>query len=460
MKTVKIPIELQKMHAIFKRNGFEAYLVGGAVRDSLLGKKISDYDVTTNATPSQVMQIFNKVIPTGIEHGTVTVLFLGQQVEVTTFRTETDYTDGRHPNSINFTSKIDDDLSRRDFTINAMAASLETGEVIDLFSGKKDLEEKIIRTVGNPLERFTEDGLRPIRAIRFSTQLNFTIEDATFAAISQTMEIIQKISIERFRDEFTKILSSTKPSKGLFLLQKTGILSFFIPELAQAQGIIQRDFREFHTFDVFEHCLYACDGATQNNIILRLAALFHDIGKVQAKKVQITDGKKLFTFYNHEKYSTTITNTILTRLKYPKAIIQKVCHLIENHMFHYEETWTDAAIRRFIVKIGKENIDDILLLRKADVFGKTNSFETLNCPHWQKKHQEFVERLESELQKDNARSLKDLHINGNDLIQNGIPSGKKIGVILNTLFEEVTNDPTKNSRDYLMKKALELHRLM
>lgn len=460
MKTVKIPIELQKMHTIFKRNGFEAYLVGGAVRDSLLGKEISDYDVTTNATPSQVMQIFNKVIPTGIDHGTVTVLFLGQQVEVTTFRTEADYTDGRHPDAVNFTSKIDDDLSRRDFTINAMAASLETGEIIDLFSGKEDLQKKIIRTVGNPLERFTEDGLRPIRAIRFSTQLDFSIEEATFSAISQTMENIQKISIERFRDEFNKILSSHKPSKGLWLLQKTGILAYFIPELEQAKGVEQRDFRQYHTFDVFEHCIYACDGTPRDNLILRLAALFHDIGKTQAKKVLITEGRELFTFYNHEKYSTTITKEILTRLKYPKIIIQKVCHLIENHMFHYDDTWTDAAIRRFIVKIGKENINDILLLREADVFGKNNSSETLQCPHWQKKQQDFKNRIENELLKDTALSLKDMQINGNELIKLGIPAGKDLGIVLNNLFEEITNDPSKNEPDYLAKRALELYRLI
>ncbi|MCR4626937.1 MAG: HD domain-containing protein, partial [Treponema sp.] len=323
------------MNVFFKEAGFEAYLVGGAVRDMLLGKTETDWDLTTNATPEQVMKIFKKVIPTGIAHGTVTVLFMGKQIEVTTYRTDSEYSDGRHPDKVIFTSSLEDDLSRRDFTMNAIAASLETGEIKDPFNGISDIKNKIIRTVGNPFDRFTEDGLRPIRAIRFSSQLDFEIEKKTFEAIT-TPEVRKKtlgISIERFRDEFVKTLKSNAPSKGFHLMEQTGILEYFIPELSFCRGVIQGDGRGFHEFDVLDHLLYACDGACNDNLIVRLAALFHDIGKPETKREQLSDssGEKI-TFYNHESVSERITEKILTRLRFPNATVNEVCHLVKNHM--------------------------------------------------------------------------------------------------------------------------------
>ena len=231
MKTLKIPPVLKKMNSILQDAGFEAYLVGGAVRDMIRGKAASDWDLATNAQPEQVISIFHKVIPTGIAHGTVTVLFMGHSIEVTTYRTEADYSDGRHPDSVNYAGTIEEDLSRRDFTMNAIAASLDDGSLVDPFGGQKDIKEKCIRTVGNPHDRFSEDGLRPIRAIRFATQLGFTIAPETLDAIPASLEKTAGISVERFRDEFIKIIKSPEPSVGLKLMEETGILKIFIPEL-------------------------------------------------------------------------------------------------------------------------------------------------------------------------------------------------------------------------------------
>jgi tRNA nucleotidyltransferase/poly(A) polymerase len=232
MASIAIPEELQKMNRFFEEAGFEAYLVGGAVRDSLRGDFASDWDIATNARPEDVMKIFKKVIPTGIDHGTVTVHFMGRHIEVTTFRTETDYRDSRHPSSVQFNASLGEDLSRRDFTINAIAANLKTGRIIDPFNGQVDIKNRCIQTVGNPIERFTEDALRPIRAIRFSSQLSYEISPETYDAIKKVKNTIPNMSIERFRDEFQRMLMTAKPSIALRLLEDTGILALFIPEYA------------------------------------------------------------------------------------------------------------------------------------------------------------------------------------------------------------------------------------
>ena len=253
-KKIYIPPILKKFNEVFNNSGYQAYLVGGAVRDIILGKEASDYDVATDASPQEVMRIFKFVVPTGIEHGTVTVHFMKNEIEVTTFRTESSYSDGRHPDSVNYAATIEEDLSRRDFTLNAIAVNLADGIIKDPYDGIKDIKNKIIRTVGNEQERFLEDGLRPVRAIRFSSKLGFKIEEKTFLAISQN-NILQKtasISKERFRDEFMKILATDKPSYGLKLLEETKILSLFIPEFIPCRGCIQNDDRGYHIFDVMD----------------------------------------------------------------------------------------------------------------------------------------------------------------------------------------------------------------
>lgn len=461
IKKIEIPEILKKMGGIFKSNGFESYLVGGAVRDMILGKSASDWDLTTNAKPEDVIRIFKKVIPTGIAHGTVTVHFMGKEIEVTTFRSEGKYSDGRHPDNVSFDTTLDEDLSRRDFTINAIAANLEDGKIVDLFGGKNDIEKKIIRTVGNAHDRFMEDGLRPIRAIRFSAQLGFEIEDETLKAIENScvQEKIKSISIERFRDELIKILKTDVPSVALHLLEKTGILKIFIPELCECRGCSQKDVRGFHEFDVLDHNFYTCDGADKTNFTVRLAALFHDIGKKDARTVEKREWPEgsgnivdLIHFHKHEIYSAEQTEKILTRLRFPNNEIERVVHLIRHHMFFFEENWSDAAVRRFIVRIGPENINDLFELRKADIYGMHR--EKWNPQSSSAKGIDSLKKRISEIESQkNALSLKDLAVNGKDLIQAGIPAGKELGKILNSLFEAVLENPEMNKKDVLIAKA-------
>lgn len=466
-KKIILPQKLVKFGKIFTENGFESFLVGGAVRDVFLGINADDWDVATNAPPEQVMSLFKFVVPTGIAHGTVTVHFEKTEIEVTTFRTDGKYSDGRHPDKVEYASTIEQDLSRRDFTINAIAVDLVSGSVIDPFGGKKDIKKKIIRCVGNPHERFLEDGLRPIRALRFASKLNFKIEEETFAQIlkDDVKEKIKSISIERFRDEFEKILKTEKPSIGLKLMEQTGVLEIFMPEFSKCKGCIQSDFRGFHKFDVLNHLFYACDGAPKEKLNVRLAALFHDIGKPDAKKIikedvldcEKNDGSKktieTITFYNHEIYSEKITRNLMIRLKFSNEMINNVCHLVKEHMFHYEQNWSSSAVRRFIVRVGKENLEDLFDLRLADMYGMWNENVDVRYSSSVKLLLELKERIEKELEKKSALTLKDLAVNGNDLISIGIPSGKQLGIILKELMNVVLEDPTQNNKEALLKIA-------
>lgn len=466
-KKIILPQKLVKFGKIFTENGFESFLVGGAVRDVFLGINADDWDVATNAPPEQVMSLFKFVVPTGIAHGTVTVHFEKTEIEVTTFRTDGKYSDGRHPDKVEYASTIEQDLSRRDFTINAIAVNLSTGQVVDPFGGKKDIKKKIIRCVGNPHERFLEDGLRPIRALRFASKLNFKIEEETFAQIlkDDVKEKIKSISIERFRDEFEKILKTEKPSVGLKLMEQTGVLEIFMPEFSKCKGCIQSDFRGFHKFDVLNHLFYACDGAPKEKLNVRLAALFHDIGKPDAKKIikedvldcEKNDGSKktieTITFYNHEIYSEKITRNLMIRLKFSNEMINNVCHLVKEHMFHYEQNWSSSAVRRFIVRVGKENLEDLFDLRLADMYGMWNENVDVRYSDSVKLLLELKERIEKELEKKSALTLKDLAVNGNDLISIGIPSGKQLGIILKELMNVVLEDPTQNNKETLLKIA-------
>ena len=458
MKKIKIPEILKEFNTVFEKNGFKAYLVGGAVRDTIMKKSVHDWDITSDAKPEEVQKIFKKVIPTGIQHGTVTVLYKGNEIEVTTFRTEGTYSDGRHPDSVSFTGDLTQDLSRRDFTVNAIAASLKDGKIIDPFNGRKDIKKKIIRTVGHPKERFLEDGLRPVRAIRFSSKLNFCIEKDTYSAIFQDdiLKKVSSVSLERFRDEFEKILSSKTPSIALKQMEESGMLNIFIPELLVCRGCVQNDGRGFHDFDVLDHLFYACDGAPCDKENVRLASLFHDIGKPQAKKVQ--NGK--ITFFNHEKFSSEITRKILFRLKFPNSVIDNVCHLIENHMFYYESSWTDAAVRRFLVRTGYENLNDLFDLRLADVYGMHKKKVKITDSLLVNNLVELLDRIEKLRAKNDALSIKDLKINGEKLKALGIPSGKDMGIILKNLMESVLDDPDQNTEEKLSEIALKLYREM
>lgn len=460
MNHIKIPDILKKMNEIFAQHGYKAYLVGGAVRDMLMGKEPHDWDVTTDATPEQVMSIFRKVIPTGIAHGTVTVHFMKNEIEVTTFRTESDYSDGRHPDKVEYTGNIEEDLSRRDFTINAIASYLGDGTITDPFHGRDDIKRKVIRTVGNPLERFSEDGLRPVRAVRFSAQLGFEIERETLKAISEP-EILKKtsgISLERFRDELLKLMKAEKPSAGLKLMEESGILDIFIPEFKKCRGCIQGDFRGYHQFDVLDHLFYACDGAPASKQNVRLAALFHDIGKPDVKRVIPTPQGDQFTFYNHEAKSQQITKEILFRLKFSNAEIANICHLVVNHMFNYTQDWTDAAVRRFLAKIQAENLEDLYDLRLADIYGMNNAPVRGQDSSTIALLNELKDRISKETEKNSVLSLKQLAVNGKDLMKNGISAGKDLGFVLNQLLETVLEDPSQNEKEQLIKIALNIYK--
>ena len=446
---MRFPRVVKDFSASFKEAGFQCHLVGGAVRDILLGRSHTDFDVATDALPDQVTQLFRRVIPTGIKHGTVTVLYKGTTFEVTTFRTETGYSDGRRPDSVRFAPTIFDDLSRRDFTINAMAYDLLTDTMVDPHEGRRDLSAKLIRAIGDPAARFREDGLRPLRACRFSAQLSFSVDKATLAAIPGALDVLAMVSAERVRDEILKTLESPLPSVGFFLMRDTGILRVILPELLEGEGIEQGS---LHCYDVFTHSLYACDAAPSASIVLRLAALLHDVGKPRTRNVE-PDGHP--TFYSHEKMSAGMAEEILMRLKLPTAVIRDVTHLISHHMFNYQEEWSDAAVRRLVARVGEQTIDNLISLRRADQIGMCRE----NSAVFPQGLADFAARIRSVLLSGRALTVRQLAVNGNDLMEAlGIPAGPKVGVILNELLQAVLDDPTLNQRAALLDIAARLHR--
>ena len=443
----QLPSVLTELGHTFNDAGFQIYLVGGAVRNKFMHRKLSDFDLTTDAHPQDVQKLFRRVIPTGIKHGTVTVLYKGYEFEITTFRIESDYSNQRHPDKVSFSADIKEDLKRRDFTINAIALNLVTNEIIDPHNGRTDLKKKIIRCIGIPEERFNEDGLRLMRAVRFMSQLDFKIESKTYSGIKECSKNLEKVSKERIRDELIKILLSKEPSKAFFVMEETKLLKNVIPELSECRGVQQKS---IHKYDVFDHLLYACDGAPAESLTLRMAALLHDIGK---PKSLAFDDDGLPTFYRHEIYSAQISRTILKRLKFPVKTENQIIHLIENHMFNYQEEWTDAAVRRFIATTGKEYIDDLFLLRKADQFGMTGQkIDSLNLKL-------FRTHINAVLAEEHTFKIKDLKLNGN-LIHNkiGVPKGPLMGVVLDFLLEAVFDDPKLNTEEKLLEMAANFYK--
>jgi len=416
-------------------------VVGGAVRDHFIGIDNEDYDFTTDAEPNEVMKLFRHVIPTGIEHGTVTVIFEKQNFEVTTFRSEGMYLDGRHPSNVSFITSLEEDLKRRDFTINAFAVDCYTSEFFDFHQGKADLKDKVIRAIGNPKERFDEDGLRILRACRFASKLNFTIEPQTLSAMKSCKDNLSRVSAERIRDELFKLVMSDHPRKGLEYLKECQILPLILPELAQGQGVEQKG---MHSEDVLNHCFSTCEASVPLTKILevRLAALFHDIGK----SFVVEEGELRNTFYNHDLVGEKLTQQILKRLKASNEQIKLVSHLVRHHMFNYQSNWTDSAVRRFMTRIGKENLGMLFCLRIADQIAIHNAASTLLLD-------ELEQRIQKIIANNDALSVKDLAVNGNDLIKLGLPKGKRIGQTLQFLLETVLDDPKQNNREQLLAIA-------
>lgn len=440
--------KLRDFSSVFSRNGFSIYLVGGAVRDFLLKKENHDYDFTTDAEPMEVKRLFRHTIDTGIKHGTVTVLFRGESYEVTSFRTESGYSDSRHPEKVEFVKSLSEDLKRRDFTINAIAAALPSGKIIDEHEGLKDLKKRTIRAIGNPYERFNEDALRMLRACRFAAKLSFDMEEETFEAIRTLRENVKAVSAERIKEEIFSLILSDNPVNGLEYMRLTGLMEILLPELYATYGVEQGG---IHGDDVYHHLLKTLYRAKENghDWKVRIAALFHDIGKVETRR---KGEEREYTFFGHDTKSAEMYEKIADRLKTSNEEKYSVSHLIRNHMFSYSPSWSDAAVRRFMKRVGKENIDDLLDLRVDDaeaISGKVNPLMLIA----------LVERINGEIEKDAALSLKDLRIKGDDLIREKIINPSPLmGRILNTLLDEVIEDPTLNEREKLLKRATELAR--
>lgn len=451
-KDFSIPKEVSQITDKLEKAGFEAFLVGGCVRDIILGREPKDWDVTTNATPDQIIAVF----PDSFYENTFgTVGVKGEEdakdslkvIEVTPYRIESSYTDNRHPDSVTFSKKIEDDLQRRDFTVNSLAYSVSKGELIDLYDGQKDIKDKIIRTVGDPTARFGEDSLRVLRAIRFSTELDFEIEPETEKAMLDLGHLLVNISKERIRDEFIKMIMSDRPMNALLLLKKLNLLQHVAPELEKTVGIEQGG---IHSYDVWEHLLRSLQHSADKNypLEIRLAALFHDISKPESRRKGV--GNKEWTFYGHEVIGARVTKKILENLKFPTKIIEKTVKLIRWHMFFSDtEQITLSAVRRMIVNVGRSEIWDLMNVRICDRIGTGRPKED---PYRLRKYHAMIdEALRDPI------SVGMLKIDGKKIMEVAeISAGPIIGFTLHALLEEVLEDPTKNTTEYLENKAKEL----
>ncbi len=463
----KLPSYVEKVARMLVKEGYDVYLVGGAIRDIIMGKEPNDYDLATNALPDEMLNIFPKSISTGAKFGTVLALVPDEngenkEVEVTTFRSESTYIDGRWPSEVKFVDDLDKDLGRRDFTINAMALDLSPvgteepnmereWEIHDPFGGMTDINLRLIRAVGTPIERFKEDGLRAFKACRLASQLEFEIEEDTLESIKQALPVAKQISMERIRDEFMKLLlKSPKPSKGIELMRETGLLNIFLPELLEGYGVEQK---LYHANDVYWHSLKTCDYAEDS---VKLAALLHDIAK---PRTDMGNGH----FYGHDVVGAQMVEDIMKRLKFSKSDIERVKILVRNHMFYYPHStedmdreeldrlmlsqWSDAAVRRFIKRVGEENIEDLFKLRIADA---SSNPKTAFKPE---EITELQKHISAVRQQDMALKVTDLDITGDDLKHLGVEPGKKMGEILNALLEQVIEDPLLNSKEKLLEEA-------
>lgn len=451
-----IPKEVLAVAEKLENESFEAYLIGGCVRDMFLQKAPKDWDITTNATPEEIQKIFpdsfyeNSFGTVGVKVDTTDETL--QVIEVTPYRIEGKYTNNRHPDEVRFSKNLSDDLKRRDFTVNAIALRVrgEEIEVVDEFGGKSDLQKGILRTVGLPSARFEEDGLRILRAVRLSAQLQFEIDPETEMGIVECGHLLQNISAERIRDEFVKIIMSKDPEKGIKSLRKFGILKFILPELEEGIGATQN---KAHMYDVFEHLVKTLAFSASKDFPLetRLAALLHDIGKPATRR--FSPEKKEYTFYGHEVVGARMAKKILTRLKFPLGVIERVTSLVRWHMFFSDtETITLSAVRRMIQNVGKDQIWTLMDVRACDRIGTGRPKE---APFRLRKYHAMIE----EALRDPV-SVSQLKVDGKDLMAVlGTPPGKHIGYILHALLEEVLDDPKKNTKEYLENRAKELCKL-
>lgn len=446
-----IPKEVTAVSETLRKAGFESYLVGGCVRDLLIGRKPKDWDITTNAKPDEIQALFPDSfyendfgtvgVPCETEDPTLRI------IEVTTYRTETGYSDKRRPDSIAFGDSLEEDLARRDFTINAIALNDSKGHLIDPYKGQKDIENKVLRAVGDPETRFEEDALRVMRAVRLVAELNFAFDEATAAAIQAKASNLSHISKERIRDEFIRILNSDQPMMAIALSQQLGLLEYIAPELTRGIGVEQN---QAHSYDVFGHLLRSLQHAADKgwDFDTRLAALFHDVSKPEVRRW--SDEKKDWTFHGHEVVGSRATRKALEDLKFPRETIERVSKLVRWHMFFSDpDQITLSAVRRMIVNVGEENISDLLNLRICDRIGTGRPKEQ---PFRFRKYKAMVDQALRDpisvgmLKTDGTRIMSEFHVQ----------PGPKIGWTLNALLEEVLEKPENNTEEYLDRRTSEL----
>ena len=449
MKTISlsIPAEVRSAYDTLHSAGHEAYLVGGCVRDLLFGRTPKDWDLTTNAHPEQIQALFMETFYENT-YGTVGLVTQSEDprlkvIEITPYRIEGEYSNARHPDEVKFSENLEDDLKRRDFTINAIAYEPGSQELVDLHGGQKDLEKRVIATVGESSERFAEDALRMLRAVRLSAELDFVIDAAAMTGIVAQASQLEKISKERVRDELIRILMSPRPMQALYVAQKLGLLKYMIPELEEGIGCDQN---QAHSFDVFEHLMRSLQHAADKDwpLDVRLAALLHDIGKPATRAHSEEKGD--WTFYGHDMVSARMAKKILSDLKFPKETIHKVVLLVRWHMFFSDpDLVTLAAVRRLIARVGKENINALVNLRVCDRIGTGRPKEH---PFRLRKYMSMIE----EAMRDPV-SVGMLKIDGQRLIEIGEKPGPRMGWILHALLEEVLDEPAKNTEEYLKKRA-------
>ena len=444
---IQIPQYANYIIKTLQHYGYEAYIVGGCVRDAVLGKEPADWDITTSAKPLQIKSIFQKTVDTGLKHGTVTVLMEKEPFEVTTYRIDGEYEDHRRPNEVTFTTNLREDLMRRDFTINAMAYNDKDG-LVDLFGGMEDLEKKLIRCVGNPDDRFDEDALRMLRAVRFAAQLGFEIEEPTMNAIRRKYGFLKDISAERIQVELTKLLVSNHPEK-IKTAYELGMTSIFLPEFDAMMNTPQNN--PHHKYNVGDHTVEALKRIDADTI-LRLAALLHDVGKPDTRS---TDAEGIDHFYEHYKKSGEKSEEILRRLKYDNHTIKSVRHLIEWHDFRWDdESYAGMAkVRRLVSKVGIEYFEPLLKLQRAYILGQSSYLQEKKLRVLQE-----VEDIYGEVKKNHdCLTVKDLDIDGVTLIRNGIPAGKRMGIILERLLDMVIEEPKLNQRAILLELAKKIN---
>jgi len=446
-----IPKPVKEVIEKLENKGFQAFVVGGCVRDVLLKREPNDWDIATDAKPKQVGKIFPKSFSVN-KFGTTTVLTKSKkenlkEVEITTFRTEEKYTDKRHPDKVSWAKNIDDDLKRRDFTVNALAIDSK-GELIDKFDGENDLKNKLIKAVGKPEERFNEDALRLIRAIRFATALSFKIEEKTLKAIKKQAGLLEFISNERIRDEFLKIIMTDEPDRGIEFLRETGLLKYIIPELLESYKVGQN---KHHIYDVYEHSIRSLAFAAKKgfNKYVRIAALLHDIGKPRTKEGEGEDS----TFYNHEIVGAKMTAQIVQRLKFSKKDAEKIIKLVRFHLFYYNvDEVGESSVRRLVRRLGIENFKELIEVRMCDRIGS-------GCPKalpYKLRHFQYV----AEKVAQDPINVGKLKIGGKEVMEMlKVKSGPKIGKILSALLADVLDEPELNTKKYLEKKIQDLGKL-